>query len=151
MPFTRKSVLSACLPFIFFYLLLQGCSQPNDTGEATHFDRVPRVLELQGALSTTPTGKRLILVTWKYDTQNSNIRSWDLTRSLRDTAAAAYVPLEIILKPSSGFPSYRDSSASIQNDAIVGDSLDVYYRIIPNGNDNFVGRPSNVLHIVIRK
>ena len=74
-----------------------------------------------------------------------------MTRSIDDTAAAAYVPLEIISKPAFGFPSYSDTSAIIQNEGFIFDSLDVYYKIIPNGGDNFIGQPSDPLHVVVRK
>ena len=147
----RNSIFFPCLPFIFLYLLIAGCTEPQDLITPTHFTRVPAVQNLQGAIGATPSGKRQILVTWTYDTQNSNIRSWDLTRSIDDTAAAAYVPLEIISKPAFGFPSYSDTSAIIQNDGFIFDSLDVYYKIIPNGGDNFIGQPSDPLHVVVRK
>jgi hypothetical protein len=147
----RNSIFFPCLLFIFLYLLIAGCTESQDLITPTHFTRVPAVQNLQGAIGATPSGKRQILVTWTYDTQNSNIRSWDLTRSIDDTAAAAYVPLEIISKPSAGFHLYSDTSAILQNDGFIFDSLDVYYRIIPNGNDNFIGKPSDPLHIVVRK
>ncbi|MEX2088576.1 MAG: hypothetical protein WEB62_02355 [Bacteroidota bacterium] len=147
----RNSIFFPCLPFIFLYLLIAGCTESQDLITPTHFTRVPAVQNLQGAIGATPSGKRQILVTWTYDTQNSNIRSWDLARSIDDTAGAAYVPLEIISKPALGFPSYSDTSAIIQNDGFIFDSLDVYYKIIPNGNDNFIGKPSDPLHIVVRR
>lgn len=141
-----------CLTFIFLYLFfVEGCTEPQEIITPSHFTRVPDVLNLQGTMGVTPSGRRQIIVIWTYDTQNTNIRSWDLTRSINDTSAAAYVPLEIIRKPSFGFPSYIDTSGTLQNQAIQADSLDVYYKIIPNGNDNFVGKPSDVLHVIIHK
>src|SRR3990172_731835 len=109
----RNSIFFPCLPFIFLYLLVAGCTEPQDLITPTHFTRVPAVQNLQGAIGATSSGKRRILVTWTFDAQNTNIRSWDLTRSIDDTAAAAYVPLEIISKPAFGFPSYSDTSAII--------------------------------------
>ncbi|MEK6755896.1 MAG: hypothetical protein AABZ02_07070 [Bacteroidota bacterium] len=148
----KKLAVFACLTLIFLYLLVHGCTEPQDLITPTHFTRVPGVLNLQGAVGFTPTGKRLVLVAWEYDTSNSNIRSWDLTRSVNDTSAAAFVPLEIIRKPASGFPSYSDTSAVLQGHNMVTDSVDVYYKIIPNGVlNNFVGQPSDVLHVIVRK
>lgn len=145
-----KKQLFACLVFNFFYLLLQGCSEPQDLITPSHFTRVPKVLNLQGVVGFSLSGKRVIIVSWEYDSTNTDIRSWDVTRSINDTAAAAYIPLEIVRKPASGYPSYSDSSGSLQN--IVTDSLDVFYKIIPNGIiNNFVGQPSDVLHIILRK
>src|SRR3990172_707324 len=136
----KKSEVFACLTLIFFYLLVgHGCTEPQDLITPTHFTRVPKVLNLQGAVGFTPTGKRLVLVAWEYDTSNLNIRSWDLTRSINDTSVAAFVPLEIIRKPPLGFPSYSDTSAVLQSHNMVTDSVDVYYKIIPNGVlNNFV-------------
>ncbi|HAV22112.1 MAG TPA: hypothetical protein DCX46_01165 [Bacteroidetes bacterium] len=148
----RKSILFICLQAIFLYLFfVAGCSEPQDLVTATHVTRVPEVQNLQGSVGFTSSGKRLILVTWLYDPRNANIRSWDLTRSINDTSVASYVPLEIIRKPTAGFPSYQDTSGSLQNSSFTADSLDVYYKIIPNGTDNFVGKPSDVLHVIIRK
>lgn len=148
----KKNGFSACLLSIFCYLLFEGCTEPQDLITPTHFTRVPKVLNLQGAVGFTPTGKRLVLLTWEYDTSNSNIRSWDVTRSVSDTSLAAFVPLEIIPKPTAGFPSYRDTSGSIQILPVGADSVDYYYRIVPNGSrDNFVGQPSDILHIIFKR
>jgi hypothetical protein len=139
-----------CLVFNFVYLLLQACTEPQDLITPEHFTRVPKVQNLQGVSLLTPSGKRAVVLTWEYDTTNSNIRSWDVTRSINDTAATAYVPLEIVRKPAVGFPAYTDSSGSLQN--FLPESLNVYYKIIPNGIlNNFVGQPSDVLHMILRK
>lgn len=148
----KKSAIFACLTSIFLYLLVQGCTEPQDLITPTHFTRVPKVLNLQAAIGLTVSGKRLVLVTWEYDISNANVRSWDITRSLNDTSAGAFVPLEIIRKPAVGFPSYFDSSAVLQGQYMVTDSIDVYYKVIPNGIlNNFVGQPSDVLHVIVRR
>jgi hypothetical protein len=140
----------ACLSVIFLYLLVQGCTEPQELITPTHVTRVPKVLNLQATVGITITGKRLVLLTWQYDTTNGNIRSWDITRSINDTAAAAFIPLEIVRKPAAGYPSYSDSSGSLQT--FTADSLELYYRVIPNGiTDNFVGQPSDLLHVILRK
>lgn len=148
----KKSEVFACLLSIFFYLFSEGCTEPEDLVSPTHFTRVPKVLRFQGAVGVTPTGKRLVLLTWEYDTLNTNIRSWDVTRSVSDTSSGAFVPLEIVPKPSSGYPLYSDSSGAVQSVPVGADSLDLYYRIIPNGiTNNFVGQPSDILHIIFRQ
>lgn len=145
---TKK--ISTCLIVIFLYLLIQGCTQPEDLITPVHLTLVPNVQSLQGVVDYTVTGKRMVLLTWRFDSTNTNIRSWDITRSINDTAAGAYIPLEIVRKPVSGFPFFPDSSGSLQN--IVADSIDVYYRVIPNGIiNNFIGQPSDVLHLILRK
>jgi hypothetical protein len=146
---TNKQIFT-CLIVIFLYLLIQGCTQPEDLITPVHLTLVPNVQNLQGLVDYTVTGKRMVLLTWRFDSTNTNIRSWDITRSLGDTAAGAYIPLEIVRKPVSGFPFFSDSSGSLQN--IVADSLDVYYIVIPNGIiNNFIGQPSDVLHLILKK
>jgi hypothetical protein len=148
----KRASFSACVLVIFLYLFLQGCTKPEDLVTPTHFTRVPKVLNLQGTVGVTPTGKRQLLVTWQYDTTNTNIRSWDMTRNVNDTSIVNFVPLEIIRKPAIGFPFYSDTSAMFQSAFMDVDSLDVYYRVIPNGIiNNFVGEPSDVLHMIVRR
>jgi hypothetical protein len=148
----KRGLVSACLFIIFSYLLIEGCTEPEDLIAPTHFTRVPKVLNLQGTISFTATGKRQLLVTWEFDTLSANIRSWDITRSINDTSIVNFVPLEIIRKPTSGFPFYSDTSASFQSAFMTADSLDVYYRTIPNGIiNNFIGQPSDVLHMIVRR
>ncbi len=145
----KKIVFFACLLLNFFYLFLEGCTDPQDLITPTHFSRVPGVTNLQGSVGYTAGGRRQILVSWMYDTTSSNIRSWDVTRSIDDTAIAQFVALEIIRKPTSGYPFYVDSTASLQ--IFTTDSIEVYYRVIPNGNDNFAGKPSEIVHLIVRQ
>ncbi len=147
----KKNQLLTCLLFIFSFLFNEGCTDPQDLIAPTHFTRVPPVLHLQGALGFVPSGKRQILLTWEYDTLNANIRTWDVTRSINDTASGAFVPLEIVRKSASGYPFYSDTSGVIQSQNISTDSLDIFYKVIPNGMDNFVGQPSDVVHIIVRR
>lgn len=147
----KKNKFFACLLFIFSVLFSEGCTEPQDLIAPTHFTRVPPVLHLQGTVGSVPSGKRQILVTWEYDTLNANIRAWDIARSINDTASGAFVPLEIVRKSASGFPWYSDTSGFLQSQNISTDSLDVFYKVTPSGVDNFVGQPSDVLHIIVRK
>jgi len=148
----RSALIFVCLLAIMLYLHLEGCTKPEDLITPTHLTRVPEVLRLQGTIGTTPTGKRQLLVTWEYDTLNTNIRSWDITRNINDTTIINFIPLEIIRKPAAGFPFYSDTIATFQSINMTTDSLDVYYRVIPNGiTNNFVGKPSDVLHMIIRR
>jgi hypothetical protein len=148
----KQSAFSVCLLAIFLYLFVEGCSKPEDLVAPTHFTRVPKVTNLQGTIGVTPTGKRQLLITWEYDTLSSNLRSWDITRNINDTSLVNFVPLEIIRKPATGYPFYSDSSSTFQSSVMTTDSLDVYYRVIPNGIiNNFVGQPSDVLHMIVRR
>jgi hypothetical protein len=148
----KTTPIFICLFVILLYLFLEGCTKPEDLLTPTHFALVPKVLHLQGTVGLTPSGKRQLLITWEYDTLNTNIRSWDITRNISDTTITNFVPLEIIRKPAGGYPFYSDTIAAFQNAYMTTDSLDVYYQVIPNGIiNNFVGQPSDVLHMIIRR
>lgn len=148
----KKNQVFTCLLFIFFYLFIEGCTDPQELIAPTHFTRVPPVLNLQGTVGFTPSGKRIVRLRWEYDTLNTNIRSWDVTRSVNDTSLAAFIPLEIVPKPLFRFPSYADSSGTVQTVPVGADSVNLYYRIIPNGvQDNFIGQPSPRLHVIFRR
>jgi hypothetical protein len=148
----KPAPIFICLLVILLYLLLEGCTKPEDLLTPTHLTLVPKVLNLRGTIGVTPTGKRQLLIKWEYDTLSTNIRSWDITRNINDTTSDNYVPLEIISKPTRGYPSYSDTIATFQNSFMTTDSLNVYYRVIPNGIiNNFVGQPSDVLLMIVRK
>jgi hypothetical protein len=141
-----------CLLVILLYLLIEGCTKPEDLITPTHLTLVPSVRHLQGTIGVTPSGKRQLFVTWEYDSLNTNIRSWDITRNINDTSIVNFVPLEIIRKPAAGYPFYSDTIATFQSANMTTDSLDVYYQVIPNGIiNNFVGQPSDVLHMIVRR
>lgn len=149
--YMKKNKFFTCLLFIFSVLFNEGCTEPQDLIAPNHFTRVPPVLHLQGTVGSVPSGKRQILLTWEYDTLNVNIRTWDIARSINDTSSGAFVPLEIVRKSVSGYPLYSDTSGVLQSQNISTDSLDIFYKVTPNGMDNFVGQPSDVLHIIVRK
>jgi hypothetical protein len=139
-----------CLAGLFSYLVLTGCTDPLDLIDPIHLTFVPNIQQLQAAVGSTSTGKRRVVLTWRYDTLNTNIRTWDIQRALDDTSLAALNFLELVRKPDAGYPLYIDSSAQLQN--LQLDSLDAYYRIIPNGDlRNYIGEPSGVLHVIVRR
>lgn len=144
----KKTHFFICVLLNFFYLFFEGCTDPQDLITPTHFTRVPGVTNLQGSVGYTAGGRRHVLLTWNYDTTNSNIRSWDVSRSIDDTAIVQFIPLEIVRRPVSGYPFFVDSSGTLQN--VIVDSLELYYRIIPNGGDNYIGLPSDILHLILR-
>lgn len=147
--------LFSCLLFNFLYLFSQGCTQPYDpitdllNNPKHHSVRVPHVLNLQASVGQTQSGTRMVLLAWAFDTTNANLRSWDVYRSVNDTTTGNFAPMEIVRKPVSGFPTFPDTTSTLQ--ALATDSLNLYYKVIPNGADNFVGPASDVLHIVFRK
>lgn len=143
-----RPLVLTCLAGLFSYLLVAGCTEPIDIVDPIHLTFVPEVLELQAHVGSTTGGKRRVLLTWLYDSLNTNIRTWDIQRAINDTTLVALSFLDFVRKPDAGYPIYVDSSSQFQT--IQADSLDVYYRVIPNGNLlNFVGRPSAILHVIV--
>jgi hypothetical protein len=137
-----------CLAGLFSYLVGAGCTEPVGIVEPIHLTFVPEVQDLQAHVGLTSGGRRRVLLTWRYDTLNTNIRTWDLQRSINDTTIASLSFVDFVRKPDSGYPFYVDSSSQFQ--AIQPESLDVYYRVIPNGDlRNYVGRPSAILHVIV--
>jgi len=137
-----------CLGGLISYLVISGCADPLDLVDPIHLRFVPNIQQLQAAVGSTPNGKRRVVLTWRYDTLNTNIRTWDIQRAIDDTTISALSFMELVRKPAFGFPIYIDSSAQLQN--IQFDSLDVYYRVIPNGElRNYVGEPSAILHVIV--
>ncbi len=144
----QNHAILACLAGLISYLVIAGCTDPIDIVDPIHLSFVPEVQELQAAVGSTPMGKRRVLLTWRYDTLNTNIRTWDIQRSINDTTLASLSFLEFVRKPDAGFPIFTDSSSQLQG--LQTDSVDVYYRVIPNGDlRNYVGRPSTILHVVV--
>jgi hypothetical protein len=147
----RKAfVWRICLVGLFSYLVLPGCTEPLGLIDPIHLTFVPNIQQLQATVGATPTGKRRVVLAWRYDTLNTNIRTWDIQRSIDDTTLASLNFLELVRKPDSGFPYYIDSSGQLQD--LQLDSLDVYYRVVPNGDlRNYIGEPSGVVHVIVRR
>jgi hypothetical protein len=139
-----------CLAGLFSYLVLVGCTDPLGLIDPVHLTFVPNIQHLQAAVGSTPTGKRRVVLTWQYDTLNTNIRTWDIQRAINDTTIASLSFLELVRKPDHGFPIYIDSTSQLQS--LQLDSVDVYYRVIPNGDlRNYIGEPSSILHVIVRR
>jgi hypothetical protein len=137
-----------CLAALFSYLVVAGCTEPVDIVDPIHLTFVPEILDIQAHVGSTAGGRRRVLLTWRFDTLNANIRTWDIQRSINDTTIASLSFLDFVRKPDHGYPFYVDSSSQFQG--LQADSLDVYYRVIPNGDlRNFVGRPSAILHVIV--
>lgn len=143
-----RALIFTCLAGLFSYLVGAGCTEPIGIVDPIHLTFVPEVQEFQAHVGYTSAGRRRVMLTWRYDSLNTNIRTWDIQRSINDTTIASLSFVDFVRKPDSGFPLYVDSSSQFQ--AIQPESLDVYYRVIPNGDlRNYVGRPSAILHVIV--
>jgi hypothetical protein len=143
-----RPLVVTCLAGLFSYLVGAGCTDPIGIVDPIHITFVPEVQQLQAHVGSTSAGKRRVMLTWRYDTLNTNIRTWDIQRAVNDTIIANLSFLDFIRKPDFGYPIYVDSSSQFQD--LQSDSLDVYYRVIPNGElRNYVGRPSAILHVIV--
>jgi hypothetical protein len=127
-----KNALSSWSLILVITILIFGCDKPRDLITPTHIGRVPDVKNLSVTVGKTPTGKYLVLLNWSYD-DNGNLREWEVYRSLRDTTGGNYS----FLQPPVKIPSYADSTIP----SFVEDSIFVYYKVIPVGNDRFLGKP----------
>ena len=146
----KKTVLWTCLLPIFSYLVVGGCTDPQALITPDHLTKVPGIQELQASVGFTSSGKPRVLLSWKYDSTSTNLRSWDVQRAINDSAQRSLSFFETVPKPTAGYPSYADSSGAFQS--FTSDSLNIYYRIVPNGiRDNFVGEPSPRLHVILRR
>jgi len=130
-----KSPFFACFLMSLLLIFSYGCDKPRDLITPTHINRVPEVKNLRVEVGRTTSGKRLVLLNWDYE-DNGNLREWEVYRALRDTAGGNYS----FLQPPVKIPSYADST--IPN--FVEDSIWVYYKVIPVGNDRFLGKPGIV-------
>lgn len=149
-----RTVILGCFLTMFLYFVLSGCTDPASLPAVPeHYTLVPSVDYLQASVGKSKSGKHMVVLAWHYDTLNTNIRSWDIYRTITDTAQGAYRIEGSLLKPSRGFPAFADSSGELQFlDIPSPDSIDVYYRVIPNGQTRgFVGKPSDNLHVIVYK
>ena len=144
-----KSAFWACLLLFFLYLVLVGCTEPRALLTPTELTAVPNVHDLQASVGLTSIGNRRVLLTWKYDSTNANLRSWDIQRAVNDSAVETLGYLDLVRRPTSGYPFYSDTSGRLQQ--FDTDSIEVYYRIVPNGDvNNFIGEPSVPIHVLVR-
>jgi len=120
------------LPIVPIFILFHGCDKPKELITPTHIGRVPEVKNLSTKVDTTKTGKYLVLLNWEY-TDNGNLREWEIYRALRDTTGGNYS----FLQPPVKTPNYADSTIP----SFAEDSIWIYYKVIPVGNDRFLGKP----------
>jgi len=139
------TIIFLCLVALSVYLMI-GCDEPRDfsadlSAFPMHFNRVPRPTNLTYTVGQAFSKRPKISLSWQY-VDNGNLQNFEVWRSLIDTALAPYIPLQ----PSTTVPSYVDSTLPH-----VSDSLNVYYYVVGNGKDRFVGQPSDPIMIVLRK
>jgi len=137
-----KNAHRPCFWAFLTIILLYGCDKPKELITPTHIGRVPEVKNLNARIDTTKTGKYLVLLNWEYD-DNGNLREWEVYRALRDTAGGNYS----FLQPPVKVPSYADSTIP----SFGEDSIWVYYKVIPVGNDRFLGKPGIIRLTLFRK
>ncbi len=131
--------------------VLIGCDAGRELKPNTHDGRVPDIINLTTKVDSVGKLKRVTL-TWAYDTImygtdriKANLRDWEVW-SASDT-------LQLSPKGRPTTPIFVDVSNAIQpggNDSIV-----FFYKIYPNGytvdNIQFIGKPTSILRIVIKK
>lgn len=130
-----------------------GCEPERFLIPNTHNERVPEIINLTYFVDTITATQKVVKIRWAYDSVKygtdrvkANLRDWEVYRSANDT-------LQFTPRGRPVFPSWDDFSAEVQpggNDSVV-----IYYKIFPNGytkdNIQFVGRPSPLIRIVVKK
>ena len=135
-------------------MFILGCDTERSLVPNTHDGKVPDVVSFSARVdSTSVTKKKIVRMTWGYDTarygvdrKNANLLDWEVTVAKEDT----------VIFESRGrtfVPSFIDSANDIQLGA--RESLIVFYKIFPTGYNidhiQFIGRPSDPYKVVIRK
>jgi hypothetical protein len=139
----------------FFAILLwtvTGCGPERGLIPRTHDGRVPDVINIAAMLDSTQSHKKLITLTWAYDSvrygtdrEAANLRDWEVFRSFNDTSFFQS-------RGRTFFPTFSDSSNEIQPGA--RDSVVVLYKVYPSGylhdNIQFTGKPSDIVTVIVK-
>ncbi len=136
-----------------FSWVAAGCGPERGLIPNTHDGRVPDVIDFSAQLDSTQSHKRLITLTWAYDTvrygtdrEQANLRDWEVFRSFNDTSFFQS-------RGRTFFPTFSDSSNEIQLGA--RDSVVVLYKVYPSGYTHdkiqFTGKPSDIVIVTIKK
>ncbi len=134
-------------------VMLAGCEAERNLIPNAHDGRVPDILDLTYKVDTNASRQKVITLRWRYDSLKygtdriaANLRDWEIYRSANDTA-------QFTSRGKTFFPIWVDSSPEVQ--PAGRDSVIIFYKIFPNGypvdNIQFVGRPSEILRIIVRK
>jgi hypothetical protein len=138
---------------LFFSVLFIGCDDERSIVPNIHDSKVPEIIGLTYRVDTNNVGQKVIRLRWGYDSLRygtdrlqANLRDWEIYRSSTDTS-------QFTSRGKTFFPVWNDASAEVQPGG--RDSVVIYYRIYPNGylvdNIQFIGKPTEVLEIVVRK
>lgn len=136
----------------FVTVVSMGCNSDRSLAPNTHDDRVPDIINLAFTVDSNASKQKIVTLTWGYDTVQygtdrikANLRDWEVY-SANDT-------LQLSPKGRPTSPKWIDMSNAVQpggNDSVV-----VFYKIFPNGyaidNIQFVGKPTKILRVVIKK
>ena len=124
-------------------VLIIGCGDPEPLIAPTHFNRVPRPLNITAISDTTVTGKFKITLNWSVESEE-NLKDFSILRAfqIKKTTAVKFNATTLNYTQT----TYVDSS--IIN---FSDTLWVYYYVQPRGKDSFIGQNSDTLKITLIK
>lgn len=134
-------------------VLFTGCDEERSIVPNTHDFKVPEIIGLTYSVDTNAVGQKVIHLRWGYDSLRygtdrlqANLRDWEIYRSSTDTS-------QFTSRGKTFFPVWDDASNEVQ--PAGRDSVVIYYRIFPNGylvdNIQYIGKPTDVIEIVVRK
>lgn len=137
-------------------LVLISCNDDRGLIPNTHDGRVPDVINLVYMVDSTVISKKLLVrLSWGYDSlrygtdrEKANLRDWEVYRSFNDTASVLFSS-----RGRTFFPQFIDSSNEIRPGN--RDSVVLFFKVYPAGytsdNIQFIGKPSDVINVIIRK
>lgn len=146
--------INRILPVIVVFLLTAGCEAERNIVPDVHTARVPEIIGITFTVDSSVTSKRKIVkIVWGYDSVRygtdrltANMRDWEIYRAVEDTSL-------FTSRGKTFFPVWHDSSNDVQLGA--RDSVILFYKLFPNGypvdNISFIGKPTDVRQVIIRK
>jgi len=128
---------------LIFAALIISCSDPEPLISPTHFNRVPRPVNITALSDTTVTGKFKITLNWSVNSEE-NLKDFSILRAfqIKKTNQVTFNATTLNYTKT----TYADS-------AIINfsDTLWVYYYVQPRGKDSFIGQNSDTLKITLIK
>lgn len=143
-------IITSCVLLV----LLAACDADRSIVPDSHTNRVPEIIGLTFQVdSSLATKRKIVKISWGYDSVrygtdrlSANMRDWEIYRAVDDTSL-------FTSRGKTFFPVWHDSSNDVQLGA--RDSVVLFYKLFPNGypvdNISFIGKPSDVTQVIIRK
>lgn len=131
---------------IVIILLLIGCEPERSIIPNTHDNRVPKIINVTAWVDSVSPTRKVVRIRWAKDTlkqYTDQVKNWEVFRSLNDTA-------QFTSRGTTFTPEWNDASVYRTDRDVT-----VYYKIYPNGESTtqgqFIGKPSDIIQLIVRK